>query len=150
MITAEQIAAILEGILPEFGAFFVGAHLSRGKHRLTVEVFVDTDAGIKVDQCAGISRRLASIIEEQSLIDTAYEIEVSSPGIDKPLTLLRQYSKNMGRKFRLLLPDGSIVRTLEGTLESIENENLVFRTEQGDQVTVRFAEIIESKEVLPW
>jgi ribosome maturation factor RimP len=150
MITAEKIATILEGILPEFDAFFVGVNLSRSNHRLSVEVFVDTDSGIVVGQCAEISRRLASVIEEQALIDIAYELQVSSPGIDKPLKLLRQYKKNIGRKFRVILQDGASTRTLEGTLVSIEEERLAFRTEQGDHVTVRFAQIIESKEVLPW
>jgi ribosome maturation factor RimP len=150
MMTSEKIASILEGIVPEFGAFVVDVHVNKGKQRITVQASIDTDAGIKIGECAAISRRLADVIDEQGLIESAYELEVSSPGIDRPLKLLRQYRKNVGRTFHVQFRDDATTRMLEGTLEAIDEDILAFRTEKGDLLSVRFADIIESKEVLPW
>jgi len=150
VIAQTDIESILQTILPEFDAFLVESHLNRGRHRLTIQVFVDTDAGIQISQCADISRRLGKAIEERNLVEQPYELQVSSPGIDRPLKFLRQYKKNIGRTYRVILRGEPDSRTIEGTLESVEGEVLGFRTENEEVVAVRHAEIIESKEVLPW
>jgi ribosome maturation factor RimP len=70
-------------------------------------VLVDGDNGIGVGECAQISRHVGFHLEEENVIETAYNLEVSSPGIDTPLTLLRQYSKNIGRTLAVKTTDGT-------------------------------------------
>lgn len=76
-----------------------------------LEVLVDGDQGVSIRDCADISRHVGFHLEEESIIPHAYHLEVSSPGIDTPLTQLRQYQKNIGR-------------SVEVTIES-EGNNLV-------------------------
>lgn len=70
-------------------------------------ILVDGDTGVSIDKCAAISRHVGHGIEEENLIDRAYTLEVSSPGIDTPLKLKRQFFKNTGRMLAVKKADGS-------------------------------------------
>jgi ribosome maturation factor RimP len=78
-----------------------------------LSILVDGDQGISIQDCAAISRHVGNTLEEEDVIEAAYNIEVSSPGIDTPLRLDRQYAKNIGRTVSVKLSDG---RKHEGTL----------------------------------
>lgn len=86
-----------------------------------VEILVDGDQGIAIDDCVKISRHVGFHLEEEEVFDNAYRLEVSSPGVDKPLKLLRQFIKNIGRNVRVLLNDG---KTMEGKLLDANEENI--------------------------
>jgi len=85
-------------------------------------IHVDGDQGISIQDCAAISRHVGFHLEEENAIATAYNLEVSSPGIDAPLTLLRQYQKNIGRSVSLSMTNGS---KKEGTLLEATESHLV-------------------------
>ena len=70
-------------------------------------VLVDGDNGIGIADCAAISRHVGFHLEEENVIEEAYNLEVSSPGIDTPLTLSRQYAKNLGRTLGIKMADGA-------------------------------------------
>jgi ribosome maturation factor RimP len=70
-------------------------------------ILVDGDKGIGIADCAAISRHVGFHLEEENVLDTAYNLEVSSPGIDEPLVLPRQYVKNVGRSLAIKMADGS-------------------------------------------
>lgn len=106
-LTTAAVEKMLEGILPEGDLFLVGVHVSDTPIKPKVTVMADGDQGISIDQCASISRRLAKRIEEQQGEEFSYVLEVTSPGIDQPLTSPRMYQRNVGRKLKLKLADGS-------------------------------------------
>ncbi len=85
---------VLEKIVDRSDLFLVAVKM-HGNGRL--EVLVDGDQGISIQDCADISRHVGFHLEEESVLDHAYFLEVSSPGIDYPLTQIRQYLKNIGR-----------------------------------------------------
>jgi ribosome maturation factor RimP len=91
-----------------------------------VTVLIDGDNGVDIDTCALISRRLGNQIEELNLLENAYVLEVSSPGLDLPLQQKRQYTKNIGRKIKVLLKDGS---TKTGKLTLVEAESILLEEE---------------------
>jgi len=66
-----------------------------------VEVYADTDDGIKFWQCQKLSRAIEAYLDESQVLGEKYTIEVSSPGTDKPLKLKRQYPRNIGRKLEV-------------------------------------------------
>ena len=66
-------------------------------------VFADSDTGLSIDTCVQISRYLASYLDEDEEIQGDYSLEVSSPGIDLPLKVHRQYKKNVGRQVQVIL-----------------------------------------------
>lgn len=70
-------------------------------------ILMDGDQGINIQDCVAISRHVGYHLEEENVVEHAYNLEVSSPGIDTPLTLLRQYLKNIGRSISITTIDGS-------------------------------------------
>lgn len=84
-------------------------------------ILMDGDQGIGIKDCADISRHVGFHLEEENVIEQAYHLEVSSPGIDTPLKSVRQYSKNIGRSVRVKLADGA---TREGQLISVDESGI--------------------------
>jgi len=73
-----------------------------------ISILVDGDQGVTIQDCAAISRHVGFHLEEEDIMETAYHLEVSSPGIDTPLKLQRQFRKNIGRKVSVKLVNGEI------------------------------------------
>jgi len=131
-------------------AYLVGVSSRKEGARRIIQVFADTDTGITIAQCAEISRELGSALDAINAVEGPYDLEVSSPGIDRPLKLLRQYKKNVGRKYRVEFWQESERRTMSGTLAAVEGEQLTFATDKKEPVILEFSKIIESTEELPW
>lgn len=101
-----KIAELATALLPDESFFLVHVDVSASRIKSKVTVLIDSDAGVKIDECAELSRKLGNQIEELNLIEAAYTLEVSSPGVDYPLTEARQFAKNKSRKLRVQLLDG--------------------------------------------
>lgn len=98
----QHIGALVEAQLtPE--EFIVEVAISGERAAKKVLILLDADSGISIDRCAEVSRKVAHALEEEDAIDNAYVLEVSSPGLDYPLSSLRQYKKNIGRSVKVTL-----------------------------------------------
>jgi ribosome maturation factor RimP len=84
-----------------------------------IKVFLDADGGVAIDKCVKYNRALYKQIEESGMFPEGdFSLEVSSPGLDEPLKLQRQYTKNTGRNVEVLLHDGGKV---EGKLTGVSD-----------------------------
>jgi ribosome maturation factor RimP len=118
----QQIESFLQGQFPD--VFIVEMTLKSGKASLLL-LRVDTDAGISMEACTDVSRKLNDwLFENPELIPGNYRIEVSSPGVGSPLRLTRQYPANIGRSLRVVQKDKSewegILREVTGTGIALE------------------------------
>ena len=102
-------------------------------------ILVDGDKGIGIADCVAISRHVGFHLEEENVIETAYNLEVSSPGIDLPLTMPRQFVKNIGRTLALKMADGS---KREGKLTGLTEDAIII--EETKKEKGKKAEQIES------
>ena len=94
-----------------------------------VKVFLDADNGISIERLVQFNRRLYKEFEEEQVFsNNDFSLEISSPGLDEPLKLNRQYKKNIGRFVEVVQTDGA--RT-EGKLISAEEEQVVVEEEKG-------------------
>jgi ribosome maturation factor RimP len=140
-MTKEKIIELLQPYLEEDRIFIVEVLATEGKNRQNITILLDTDEGIKIEECASVSRRLAFFIETNELIKDAYNLEVSSPGIDQPLILKRQYVKNIGRDLKLNLIEGG---EKVGQLEDVTDEGIVLKEEVKKSKGKKVVEPIES------
>ena len=124
MTLQEQIEVLLEPLLEDGRYFVVSLSLPASKINQKVRILLDSDEGITIEECARISRQLGARLEEQEVFKTAYTLEVSSPGLDQPLYLPRQYQKNVGRELKVTLQTGE---SLVGTLEEVKGESIVLQ-----------------------
>ena len=99
-------------------------------------ILVDGDKGLGIDECVAISRHVGFHLEEENVIDEAYTLEVSSPGVDTPLTLPRQYVKNVGRNLSIKMDNGAVK---EGKLTGMAEDAIVIEEqikEKGKKATL--------------
>lgn len=113
--------------------------------KMKVLILLEGDEGVNIDDCADLSRAIGHRVEADELIEQAYTLEVSSPGIDHPLLLTRQYARNVGRSLKIQLTNGSVVT---GKLESVSDTSIEFNKEEKEKkktvhqlVTIGFDEI---------
>lgn len=124
MAFKEQIESFLEPYLEEGKYFIVDIQSKASRAGQKIMILLDSDEGITIQECADISRGLGNDLEEGNVIETAYTLEVSSPGLDQPLKLPRQYHKNIGRAIRVTLLTGEI---LTGTLLEAKETSIVLQ-----------------------
>jgi ribosome maturation factor RimP len=145
MEAAEEIRKIAEGKLKNSSQFVVEVIVSSKRKPQKVTVVVDGDMGISIDDCADISREVANALDDSSALTDSYVLEVTTPGLDQPLKLHRQYRKNIGRRMRIKVSD----KIVEGKLVGVNDSGVTI--EQGDGkkieksvVELKFSEIDKS------
>jgi ribosome maturation factor RimP len=118
MELAEKIKESAQAKLPS-DQFIVEVLYSGKKSPSRLLIIVDGDKGVTIDQCAELSRQLSQELDETNLIEGAFNLEISTPGLDHPLKLRRQYFKNVGRQFKVHLKDKKII---QGKLVEVTDE----------------------------
>ncbi len=127
-----QIQAIEQKVMalidPDPENFLVEVKIRPGNN---IKIFVDSDRGMSIDKLAQYNRRLYRQIEESGLFpNNDFSLEISSPGLDEPLKLRRQYLKNIGRYVEIVLKSG--IKT-EGKLTNATDEEVVIEEEKGNK-----------------
>jgi ribosome maturation factor RimP len=122
-----QVTELVESILSIDYQYFVVKVVVRPINHISV--FVDGDTGITIEKCVQVNRALYKKIVEQGICnDGEFSLEVSSPGVDEPLSMPRQYVKNIGRHVELETLDG---RKLEGKLLAADESSIQLEEEKG-------------------
>ncbi|CAM3349689.1 hypothetical protein G9H61_09100 [Aquirufa ecclesiirivi] len=129
---SEKIREWLLAYVGEGPIFLVDLQVSQGSKRSLVTILVDTLEGVSIDECALLSRKLAHHIEENAWIEEAYNLEVSSPGLDFPLTQGWQFQKNLGRKVKVWMKkegqvEGALLAYKEDSIEILTEKTLKHR-----------------------
>ncbi|MBC7830054.1 MAG: ribosome maturation factor [Chitinophagaceae bacterium] len=123
----QAIEKMLETILANDPAYFIVEIKIRPTNN--IKVFLDGDNGISIEKCVSYNRLLYKKIEEPGMFpDGDFSLEISSPGLDEPLKLLRQYRKNVGRLVEILLKDGIKV---EGKLLEVFDAHIMVEEIRG-------------------
>ena len=131
----QTISEIVEKHLPDDSHFVVEVKIGRQGPKRVLNILIDADGGVNIDSCARVSRAVSDELEAKNLIEEAYILEVSSPGVDYPLSSRRQYQKNIGRNLNVQLESGV---TTEGLLKDVIQTGIVLAVkvkEKGKKAT---------------
>jgi ribosome maturation factor RimP len=117
----------------------------------SVEVFVDCEKGVTTETCSEVSREIGGLIEAAGVVQGAYRLTVSSPGIERPLKYFWQYGKHVGRKLQLKVRAAAGTREVDGRLQSLNGGTIVVLSEaNGAPESIPFADVIEARVKAPW
>jgi len=123
----QAIEALIGKLLSETEDIFLVS--VRVKPTNNIKVFLDADAGLNIDKCVKINRAMYRTIEEEGWYpDGNFSLEVSSPGIDEPLKLIRQYKKNIGRNVEVTMVDET---KLQGKLVTVAEDAISIEYTEG-------------------
>lgn len=122
----EQLKVLIEPVIEALGCQLWGLeYFSQGRHS-TLRIFIDSENGISLEDCEKVSRQVSSVMDVEDPIAGEYTLEVSSPGMDRPLYTLGQFERYTGEQvnIRLRVPfDGR--RKFSGVLRGVEGDDVV-------------------------
>ena len=141
----DAIRELAKNCLTDESQFLVEVILTSKAGPRRVLVILDGDKGVTIETCAKVSRALSNALDESGLIEDNYTLEVTTPGLDHPLKLKRQYYKNVGRGFKVHTKEKAIV---QGALVEVDEQRIILRPEvkNGNRPTGR-KEKIELKAI---
>jgi ribosome maturation factor RimP len=138
----ENINQIAKQVAEQNNLFLIDLIIRGSESSRVIEVFIDGEINITADECALISREISKQIDEQELLKS-YRLDVSSPGVDRPLIYLKQYPKHLNRLFEIEFNASGSSSIFKGKLISIEDEVLTFQSNK--EIKIKFPDIIKAK-----
>ena len=138
----ENIAELVKKVITEKNLFLIDLVIRGNERNRIIEIFVDGEQVISAEDCANISRELNKIIETRELLKSSYRLDVSTPGVERPLKYLGQYSKHLNRIFNVMYKAGEDKLRLKGELIKIDNELLSFKSNK--EIIINFNDIIKA------
>ncbi len=142
-IKTQQLENLLEPVVSSMDYEFVGLEfISQGRHSI-LRIYIDSENGVGVDDCANVSRQLSAVLDVEDPIASEYSLEISSPGLNRPLFKLSQYEQFIGEevKFKTIRPQlENGQRKFKGTITAVENNNVVFDIDN-EVLSVPFTDI---------
>lgn len=138
MATLEQkLQEMLQGAVEDLDCELWGIECQRAGRFMTVRLFIDKEGGVGVDDCADVSRQVSAILDVEDPIADKYNLEVSSPGLDRPLFTLEQFQRYVGEDIAVHLRIPVLDRRKwQGKLEKIENDMLTLIVDGQEQVLI--------------
>ena len=138
MATLEQnLQEMLQGAVEDLGCELWGIECQRAGRFMTVRLFIDKEGGVTVDDCADVSRQVSAILDVEDPIAGKYNLEVSSPGLDRPLFTLPQFERYIGQDIAVHLRIPVMERRKwQGKLGRIENDMVTLIVDGQEQVLV--------------
>ena len=150
MTKTQAIEETVKSIVTAMGFEFVGMEfLSQGRYS-TLRIYVDQSGGITLDECSKLSEQIGAVLDVEELVAGEYHLEVSSPGLDRPLFTLEHYRQFVDCEVsvRLKMPlDGQ--RHFKGVIKEIKNEVVVLRVGE-EEISLPFDSIAKAHLVYQW
>ena len=138
----QDLTPFFEPVIESMGYELVGVEFLGGGGHGTLRVYIDRDDGVSVDDCAAISHQISGILDIEQPIKQAYDLEVSSPGIDRPLFKLADFERFAGQTARIKLAIAQQGRkNFKGRLQGVGDDKMVKIEVDGEEFSLPFADI---------
>ena len=125
----DKVRALAAPLAQQEGLELVDVEFGGGGGRQTLRLYIDKPGGVSLDDCTAVSRSVSAALDVEDPLQGAYDLEVSSPGLDRPLRTPEHFQKFAGEKARLKtygpLPECENRKTFVGTLKGFENDAVV-------------------------
>jgi ribosome maturation factor RimP len=114
-----------------------------------LRVVVDGE-GVDIDRLADVSRGLSRLLDNETALNDAYRLEVTSPGLERNLRLPAHYTKSLGREVVVKVADGERKATLKGLLADAGDESFTIETADDERSVVNYEDVLTAKTVFRW
>ncbi len=143
--TIEKVKEVVLPVLGELGLELSEVQYRREQTGWVLRLIIDSPAGINLDDCASVSREVSQLLDIEDFIEQAYSLEVSSPGLNRPLRNMAEFERFIGRKAKVKTTepiDGQHV--FIGNIKRTEGESIVLDVEAGE-VIVPFSQVSKAR-----
>lgn len=141
--TKEKILKIVQNSISGTDFLIIDTNIRGDQRKRIIEVFVDSAKNISADDLAELSRKINEVLSEDEEIGN-YRLDVSTPGVDRPLKFIEQYPKNINRNFELEYNFGDEIKKLKAKLVSVNGNELTFNDGK-NEFLINHKQIIKAK-----
>ena len=138
----QELTPLFEPVVESMGYELVGVEFQGAGGHGTLRVYIDREQGVSLDDCAAISHQISGILDVEEPIKQAYDLEISSPGIDRPLFKLADFERFAGRTAKIKLAvDLEGRKNFKGRLQGVADARMVIIEVDGEAFYLPFADI---------
>jgi ribosome maturation factor RimP len=144
-LNVTKLTELLQPLVTDLGYEFVGLEYSGNPKNPALVIYIDKPAGIAVEDCEQTSREVAALLDVEDPIAGHYVLEVSSPGMDRPLFTVRQFEQFIGEQVQLTLfapQEGR--RKFKGRILGVQEEQILIE-QDGKEVTLKHGNIAKAR-----
>ncbi len=143
-----ELIKLLEPVITALGYEMLGIEYFKQKDGSLLRLYIDSDAGITLDDCTRVNHQVIGVLDVHDPIKERYHLEISSPGLDRPLFTLKQFQRFLGQQVKIKLREKiDERRKLTGVIKAIE-ETAVLVSEEGIDYLIP-ADVIDSAHLVP-
>ncbi|PSQ95923.1 MAG: ribosome maturation factor [Bacteroidetes bacterium SW_9_63_38] len=147
---ANRVHELTEEVITGTSYFLVDVQVRGHKGTRVVEVYIDSADEFGHDDIAVVSKELGFLLDVEDVVDDSYKLEVSSPGIKRPLQMPQQYQKNVGRTLRVRYERESAEEIVVGDLMDATDETVELQLSSGERLELPYQSITQARVELPW
>ncbi|HPQ81331.1 MAG TPA: ribosome maturation factor RimP [bacterium] len=141
----KRVEELLEPVLSNMGYELVERELATEGGRPTLRLYIDKEGGVTIDDCAAASRGVEDLLEVEDVMPSGYNLEVSSPGIDRPLRRRKDFERYCGSRVRIRTFEPIEGRgNFKGTLERLDGDEIVMEVD-GRHYRIPFGSVAKAR-----
>ena len=142
----DKVQDFLHTLLPTLGLELFEVQFRREGHGWVLRVFIDAETGVTLNHCSDVSRELGNYLDVEDCIDHAYHLEVSSPGLERPLRSTADFIRFVGKKARVKLHNQmEDAKVFEGAIESVVGDLIQLKLADGGSLQCTFEMINKAR-----
>lgn len=150
----DELLKLVQPILDDLGFELVDLDYEHEGRDLFLRIFIDKSGGVNLDDCAAVSREVGALLEVEDVIEDAYRLEVSSPGMDRPLKRPEDFERFAGERVKVKAKDsidpdgrGHARKTFSGELIGLKNGRVCIRQldKKGGEVEIPLTDLIQAR-----
>ncbi len=142
----DKVRNFVQSLLPSMGLELFDVQFRREGEGWVLRVFIESETGVTLDHCSTVSRELGRYLDVEDLIDHAYYLEVSSPGLERPLRSTDDFRRYCGKKARVKFHDAlDGEKVFEGVIEEVVDDRIHLRLEDDRSIQFSFEMINKAR-----
>lgn len=143
---AGKIRELIEPAIDSMGVELDDMELGRMKGKILLRVYIEKQGGVSIDDCEKVSREIATVLDVEDPIPGAYVLEVSSPGLDRPLRKPRDFIRFSGKKIRVVTNEPVDKQTFfVGKIENATDEDVMLVLQKDKKITISYNNISKAR-----
>ena len=142
----ERVREFADSLLPAMGLELFDVQFRREGHGWVLRLVVDREEGVKLDDCSRVSRETSDFLDVEDIIEHPYHLEVSSPGLERPLRTVEECRRHLGKKARFKVKEEvDSRRVIIGELQSIDKDEISVLSEEGETLKLNWGNVQKAR-----
>ncbi len=150
MDVAEKVEQLIQPLLGAFGVELVDLEYKREGRQMVLRLYLDKPGGITLDDCAAVSHEFSTILDVEDCIPGEYSLDVSSPGLNRPLKKRSDFERAIGRLIKVKTfaqvadEKGNLRKTFLGTLQGVDGDAVAILLTEGQRALIPFNQVAKA------